>query len=420
MNLQELLGGRKNKLADPRVARIRMYLNNLAVFFIVAMIWLALTIATDTFGTVNNITNVLRQSSLWSIIAIGQTVVLITAGIDLSIGSVVGLTSCIVALMLNKGYPISVSVIFTMLCGLGVGAIHALGITKGRLPPFIMTLAGLTGWFGVALLITGAMQIGNLPADFKEFSRGDFIGIPNLFWCVIGIMVPTYIILNHTPLGNHLYAILHLGMSGSLHIPSKKNITNLSFYSNPTLPKKHNHIIIDFEKIKLIYNDPRRFGYFKILKNKNDFDNYFTRIGPEALDKKFNLIYLKKKIKNRKKNIKNLLLDQKIVSGIGNIYANEILYKSKISPMKSVRKLSSTDLIKIIKFSRITLKNAIKFGGSSIKDFKDISGGGGNFQTKFTVYNRENQKCAESKCKGIIQKRYISNRSTFICNFCQK
>ena len=88
--------------------------------------------------------------------------------------------------------------------------------------------------------------------------------------------------------------------------------------------------------------------------------------------------------------------------------------------MKSVRKLSSTDLIKIIKFSRITLKNAIKFGGSSIKDFKDISGGGGSFQTKFTVYNRENQKCAESKCKGIIQKRYISNRSTFICNFCQK
>ena len=94
-----------------------------------------------------------------------------------------------------------------MLCGLGVGAIHALGITKGRLP----LVHNDTCWFnrmvGVALLITGAMPIGNLPADFKEFSRGDFIGIPNLFWCVIGIMVPTYIILNHTPLGNHLYAI---------------------------------------------------------------------------------------------------------------------------------------------------------------------------------------------------------------------
>ena len=73
----------------------------------------------------------------------------------------------------------------------------------------------------------------------------------------------------------------------------------------------------------------------------------------------------------------------------------------------------------IIKYSKIMLKNAIKFGGSSIKDFKGVSGGGGIFQTKFNVYDRENQKCTRSKCKGIIQKRYISNRSTFICNFCQ-
>jgi len=220
-------------------------------------------------------------------------------------------------------------------------------------------------------------------------------------------------------LSNHIYVILHLGMSGTLHIPSKKSITNLSFYNNPILPKKHNHVIIHFEKIKLIYNDPRRFGYFKILKNKYDLDNYFTRIGPEALDKDFNLIYLKNIIKNKKRNIKNFLLDQKIVSGLGNIYVNEILHKSQILPMKSVSKLSSTDLTKIIKYSRITLKNAIKFGGSSIKDFKDVSGGGGGFQTKFNVYDRENQKCNKSKCKGIIQKRYISNRSTFICNFCQ-
>ena len=220
--------------------------------------------------------------------------------------------------------------------------------------------------------------------------------------------------------GNHFYTILHLGMSGTLHIPSKKKVTNLSFYSNPNLPKKHNHIIFYFDKIKLIYNDPRRFGYFKILNTENDYDNYFTRIGPEALDRGFNLIYLKNKIKNRKKNIKNFLLDQKIVSGIGNIYANEILHKSQISPMKSVRKLSLIELNKIIKFSRIILNNAIKFGGSSIKDFKGVSGGRGNFQTKFTVYNRENQRCTKHKCKGIIKKKYISNRSTFVCNFCQR
>ena len=219
---------------------------------------------------------------------------------------------------------------------------------------------------------------------------------------------------------NNFYLILHLGMSGTLHIPSNKNITNLSFYSNPILPKKHNHIIIEFDNIKLIYNDPRRFGYFKVLKNKYEFDSYFTRIGPEALDKSFNLKYLKDKIKNRKKNIKNFLLDQKIVSGIGNIYANEILYKSQIYPLKSVKKLKSIELERIIKFSRIILKNAIKFGGSSIKDFKGVSGNGGSFQTKFTVYNRENQKCTKNKCTGIIKKSYVSNRSTFICNFCQR
>jgi ribose transport system permease protein len=208
MNLLEIITGPKEgKVADPTIAKIRSRLNSLGVFFIVCILWISLGIATDTFATTGNITNVLRQSSLWSIIAIGQTVVLITAGIDLSIGSVVGLASCIVAIMLNKGYPISVSCIFTCLCGLGVGAVHAFGITKGKLPPFIMTLAGLTTWFGVGLLITGAMPIGNLPADFKAFSRGDVLGIPNLFLCVIAVMIPTYIILNHTRLGNHLYAI---------------------------------------------------------------------------------------------------------------------------------------------------------------------------------------------------------------------
>ena len=247
--------------------------------------------------------------------------------------------------------------------------------------------------------------------------------VPKSFECVLKNKIvknvkrkSKYIIFDF---GNNFYTVLHLGMSGTLHIPTNKNITNLSFYSNPNLPKKHNHIIIEFDRIKLIYNDPRRFGYFKILKNKYDFENYFKRIGPEALDKGFNLIYLKNKIKNRNKSIKNLLLDQKIVSGIGNIYANEILYKSQILPMKSVRKLSTMELMKIVKFSRIILKNAIKFGGSSIRDFKSISGGSGSFQTKFSVYNRENMKCAKNKCKGIIRKRYISNRSTFICNFCQ-
>tara|TARA_B100000989_G_scaffold286588_1_gene255362 strand:+ start:7491 stop:8348 length:858 start_codon:yes stop_codon:yes gene_type:complete len=216
------------------------------------------------------------------------------------------------------------------------------------------------------------------------------------------------------------YLILHLGMSGTLHIPQMKSgISNLSFYQSPQIPIKHNHVIFNFVKYKLIYNDPRRFGYFKILKNKQEFDMYFTRIGPEALDRKFNLNYLLNKINNRKKNIKNFLLDQKIVSGIGNIYVNEILFKSKILPSKSVRKLSILDLKKILKFSRSVLRYAIRQGGSSIKDFKGLSGNNGKFQTRFKVYNRDKKYCLSRNCNGVIKKIYISNRSTFLCNLCQ-
>ena len=219
---------------------------------------------------------------------------------------------------------------------------------------------------------------------------------------------------------NNFYLIIHLGMSGTLHIPQPNSkLSNLSFYSSPSIPNKHNHVIFNFSKFKLIYNDPRRFGYFKILKNKKELDKYFKRIGPEALDKKFSLDYLMSKINTRKKNIKNFLLDQKIVSGIGNIYANEILFRSGISPIRSVKKLGLVELTKIIKNSKLTLNYAIKFGGSSIKNFKSTSGKIGNFQNKFKVYNREKQKCLNYPCSGLIKKIYISNRSTFFCNSCQ-
>ena len=94
---------------------------------------------------------------------------------------------------------------------------------------------------------------------------------------------------------NHLYCVIHLGMSGTLHfIGLKKKTTNLSFYGSQSLPKKHNHIIFRFKNFKLIYNDPRRFGFFKILKNKKDYLKFFTRIGPEAISKDFNKKYLDK------------------------------------------------------------------------------------------------------------------------------
>ena len=221
---------------------------------------------------------------------------------------------------------------------------------------------------------------------------------------------------------NHKYCIIHLGMSGTVHLINKSKktkITNLSFYKSKILPKKHNHIEIIFSKFKIIYNDPRRFGFFKILNDEHEYKSYFHKLGPEALSDDFNNKYLKENLKNKKKNIKNLLLDQKFVSGIGNIYANEILFYSKINPKKNSLKINYKEINELVKFSKKVLNLAIKFGGSSIKDFKNTKGSMGEFQKKFKVYEKDNEKCPRKKCSGKIIKIFISNRSTFFCNFCQ-
>ena len=218
--------------------------------------------------------------------------------------------------------------------------------------------------------------------------------------------------------------MIHLGMSGTIHLiskSSKKNsITNTSFYHSPLLPKKHNHIEMKIDKFKLIYNDPRRFGYFSYFKSDEQINNNFKKYGPEPFDPLFDKNYIFNYFKNKKKNIKNFLIDQNFVSGIGNIYASEILFLCKILPSKQVSLLSLNDCQKISHFSKVVLKKAIDKGGSSIRDFKNISGNQGSFQKNFNVYQRENKNCLKYSCKGTIHKKFISNRSSFFCNLCQK
>ncbi len=124
--------------------------------------------------------------------------------------------------------------------------------------------------------------------------------------------------------------------------------------------------------------------------------------------------------KNKKKKIKNFLLDQNFVSGIGNIYASEILFLSKINPNKKACLLKKRDLVKLIINSKKVLLDGIKKGGSSIRDFKNTSGKKGSFQKNFKVYDREGLICKSFNCRGIIRRKFISNRSTFFCNICQK
>ena len=229
-----------------------------------------------------------------------------------------------------------------------------------------------------------------------------------------------YLILNFS---DGSFCLIHLGMSGTIHLIKKNNLnkfSNVSFYNSPSLPKKHNHVEIKFQDFKIVYNDPRRFGFFKFLYNKQELISKFSHLGPEPFFKNFDLKYLLKYFFAKKKDIKSFLIDQKFVSGIGNIYASEILFLCKINPKTFAMSLSKEDCKKIIFFSKNVLSKAIKNGGSSIRDFKNISGKTGNFQKEFKVYQRENLNCLRSKCTGKIKKIFISNRSTFFCNICQK
>ena len=250
-----------------------------------------------------------------------------------------------------------------------------------------------------------------VPSDFKKFLKNKKVINVNRF--------SKYLILC---LNNKSYCLIHLGMSGTIHLLNLKEkniITNTSFYNSPLLPNKHNHIEIFFKDLKLIYNDPRRFGFFQILNNDDQLKKRFKHLGPEPFQSTFNLKYLRNFFKGKEKNIKSFLIDQNFVSGIGNIYASEILFLSKINPFKKAKLLSENDCKKIISNSRKILLQAIKRGGSSIKNFKNSNGNSGSFQKEFNAYQREGEKCKNSRCKGMIKKVFISNRSTFFCDICQ-
>ena len=224
-------------------------------------------------------------------------------------------------------------------------------------------------------------------------------------------------------LDDNKYLIMHFGMSGTLHLLKKefdfKN-TNLSFYKGQNFPSKHNHIELFFDKFKIVYNDPRRFGFVKFLNSKKELVKYLKNFGMEPLEKKFNIKYLKKVLNNKNKNIKNILLDQKYISGIGNIYANEILFFSKINPNKLGKKINIREMKKLLVFSKKVLRKAIKKGGSTIRDFKNAEGTKGSFQDEFKVYNKDGFRCPNSLCAKFIKKITISNRSSFYCPDCQK
>ena len=196
--------------------------------------------------------------------------------------------------------------------------------------------------------------------------------------------------------------VIHLGMSGRLK-------TALLTYKRV----KHDHFILYFLSKKiLIYNDPRKFGFIDIVKTKDlKKQKYIKSLGIDALSSNLTAQMIFKKISKSEVPIKQILLNQKLIAGIGNIYASEILYDSKISPLILGKDLEISLIMKLIKSIRKILKKAIKHGGSSIRDYRSTDGTLGNFQSNFKVYNKEGKKIGGDKVKKIVQ----YGRSTFYC-----
>ena len=219
--------------------------------------------------------------------------------------------------------------------------------------------------------------------------------------------------------------LVHLGMTGKFFfIGQKKNKYKTSFYYdiNENKDLKHDRVIFNLSKDqKLIYNDVRKFGFIKFLNKVNLNQNlHLKSLGPEPLNKKFNFTYFNKYILGRNRMIKDILMDQKFVSGLGNIYVNEILFFSGVKPTKKIHNLLNSEIRQIIKFTKIILSRAITLGGSSIKDFSSSDGKKGLFQQQFRVYGRKGEKCSKKNCHNNIIKIVIANRASFYCTKCQK
>ena len=205
--------------------------------------------------------------------------------------------------------------------------------------------------------------------------------------------------------------LIHLGMSGKIRIKKKADDILKHDHMRMIVENNNDHFVVT-------YNDPRRFGYIDLFQKQKLTEHFLlAKIGVEPLGKELTIEYLHNNFKKRSKNIKNALMDQQIIAGIGNIYASEILYKAKISPLRKVNTLSNSDLSSIIKFTKITLQNSINVGGTTIKDHIQPDGSLGYFKQNLEVYGRTNEKC--NNCNCFISLKVISNRSTFFCINCQ-
>ncbi len=238
-----------------------------------------------------------------------------------------------------------------------------------------------------------------VPDDFRQALSGQII-------CQL-IRRGKYIIFE---LGSGAQAVLHLGMSGRIRI----------FASGERYEAcKHDHVLVTMDNgVVFAFEDPRRFGMFYLARQDYAQEKPFNAMGPEPLENWCG-DDLFKKLRGKKANIKTALLDQRVVSGLGNIYVCEALYDSGIHPGRAAGDLSAKECDVLVLASRRVLETAIEAGGSTLKDYQKTDGSLGYFQHQFSVYDQEGRACRLPNCTGEIERIIQAGRSTFFCSQCQ-
>ncbi len=200
--------------------------------------------------------------------------------------------------------------------------------------------------------------------------------------------------------------VVHLGMTGQLIVEESEGE-----------PLPHDHVLVSLGNgRRLRYNDPRRFGLM-VIGTAAEIDE-MTALGVEPLGRAFTSRYLWENTRGTRRTIKDVLVDQRVVAGIGNIYASELLFRAGVRPSCVATTLTQAAVRRIVEATKAVLREAIRHRGSSISDYRDGEGKRGGFQNRFRVYDREGESC--SQCRSLIRREIRGGRSAFFCPHCQR
>ncbi|HEY1243872.1 MAG TPA: bifunctional DNA-formamidopyrimidine glycosylase/DNA-(apurinic or apyrimidinic site) lyase [Hyphomicrobiaceae bacterium] len=224
---------------------------------------------------------------------------------------------------------------------------------------------------------------------------------------------------------------VHLGMTGRLIVSNgggERDLTLGQYVYEHGKDARHDHLVFTMSGGAVVtYNDARRFGYMTLIPEcELAQDAFFARLGVEPLSEDLNGAYLAQRARGRKADLKAFLMDQRMVAGLGNIYVCEALFRAGLSPWKPASRLATRTGRATLAAERLAaeikavLTDAIRAGGSTLRDYKRADGSSGLFQNEFGVYGREGEPCARPGCRGTVRRKVQGGRSTFYCPACQR